>query len=440
MGFEIQYEVIKKEGSRIKIEAKCKNGQWKNIETFLEEDVPESLHELIRKHVVSTTRYFDHRVKAFLRNIVLHPTNPMNVKYYQYKVEFQNRGALHIHGVIWSDIKKIERLPGMQGIAAAFSKLRIGEDLSKKEREALKSFVDMFITVSTHKSIVGEDVANIALEVQRHRCTACCRKYTDECRFHYPKLPSPETIIAKPLKDTGSERKKKVEKFNETIEKVKEIIRDEETVFNIMKKYDKQAEVPGEDYEINRKKRIQEILKLANVSMKDYLEALGYSKQGCTIVLERDLDEILVNPYNTEWLRAHNGNMDLQVCLDFFSVVTYITDYLCKSDDQLCDSIKSIMKNAKDQSLQERMKTLANAFVTHRSMGEAEAIVKIIPSLNLANSNVTCQWVNIDYESEKSTRWRKATQKEMESGIPVVQLENHEGHWYEQQDFYKSLL
>ena len=73
-------------------------------------------------------------------------------------------------------------------------------------------------------------------------------------------------------------------------------------------------------------------------------------------------------------------------------------------------------------------------------MGEAEAIVKIIPSLNLANSNVTCQWVNIDYESEKSTRWRKATQKEMESGIPVVQLENHEGHWYEQQDFYKSLL
>ena len=327
-----------------------------------------------------------------------------------------------------------------QGIAAAFSKLRIGEDLSKKEREALKSFVDMFITVSTHKSIVGEDVANIALEVQRHRCTACCRKYTDECRFHYPKLPSPETIIAKPLKDIGSERKKKVEKFNKTIEEVKAIIRDEETVFNIMKKYDKQTEVPGEDYEINRKKRIQEVLKLAKVSMKDYLEALGYSKQGCTIVLERDLDEILVNPFNTEWLRAHNGNMDLQVCLDFFSVVTYITDYLCKSDDQLCDSIKSIMKNAKDQSLQERMKTLANAFVTHRSMGEAEAIVKIIPSLNLANSNVTCQWVNIDYESEKSTRWRKATQKEMESGIPVVQLENHEGYWYEQQDFYSKYL
>ena len=102
----------------------------------------------------------------------------MHVKYYQYKVEFQNRGALHIHGCLWCDIKKIERLPDMHGISNAFSKLRIGEDLGKKEREALKNFVDKFITVSTHKSIVGEDVAAIALEVQQHRCTKCCKKYS----------------------------------------------------------------------------------------------------------------------------------------------------------------------------------------------------------------------------------------------------------------------
>ena len=29
--------------------------------------------------------------------------NPMNPKIYNYRVEFQARGAAHIHGVIWID-------------------------------------------------------------------------------------------------------------------------------------------------------------------------------------------------------------------------------------------------------------------------------------------------------------------------------------------------
>ena len=31
-----------------------------------------------------------------------------------------------------------------------------------------------------------------------------------------------------------------------------------------------------------------------------------------------------LNP-NTEWLKAWDGNMDLQICLDFFAIITYIT-------------------------------------------------------------------------------------------------------------------
>ena len=36
--------------------------------------------------------------------------NPMNVKYYTYKVEFQDRGAGHIHGTLWLGLDKIENL------------------------------------------------------------------------------------------------------------------------------------------------------------------------------------------------------------------------------------------------------------------------------------------------------------------------------------------
>ena len=61
------------------------------------------------------TRNFHNRVKAFLNKIVLDKTNPMNVKYYTYKVEFQQRGAAHIHGTLWLDLPKIEKLKEVNG-------------------------------------------------------------------------------------------------------------------------------------------------------------------------------------------------------------------------------------------------------------------------------------------------------------------------------------
>ena len=36
--------------------------------------------------------------------------NPMMVEYYSYKTEFQDRGAGHIHGVLWIKLHKIEEL------------------------------------------------------------------------------------------------------------------------------------------------------------------------------------------------------------------------------------------------------------------------------------------------------------------------------------------
>jgi hypothetical protein len=64
-------------------------------------------------------------------------------------------------------------------------------------------------------------------------------------------------------------------------------------------------------------------LEVAGVEDYDeYLRALGTSKTGYSVVQRRDLDEIYINSYNTEWLRAWNGNMDIQVVLDYFAVIT----------------------------------------------------------------------------------------------------------------------
>ena len=94
-GYSMKYEVKKNTYGHWEqiIEGHTGDGEWKSFDDFLKEDVEESNHDLIRGNVVSATRYYDHRVKCFLRDVVLDKSNPMSVRYYTYKVEFQARGA-----------------------------------------------------------------------------------------------------------------------------------------------------------------------------------------------------------------------------------------------------------------------------------------------------------------------------------------------------------
>ena len=96
--------VIGKDGRDIK----------KDLKTFLREDVSDSLHEMIRINVITATRSFHHRVESFKKEIMLGTNSPMRVKYISYRVEFQGRGAAHIHGTLLVDIKEIERSPIFQ--------------------------------------------------------------------------------------------------------------------------------------------------------------------------------------------------------------------------------------------------------------------------------------------------------------------------------------
>ena len=64
-------------------------------------------------------------------------------------------------------------------------------------------------------------------------------------------------------------------------------------------------------------------------------------------------------------------------------------------------------------------------------MGEAEAVYRLLPSMNLKKSNVSCQWVSRGAKKERTSRLRKATEEDSKSGKPVTELDGHEGFWYE---------
>ena len=82
----------------------------KDLDVFLEEYCDISLHESIRTNVLTATRNFVHRIKAFRTEIMMGKGSPLKIRYWSDKMEFQGRGAGHIHGVAWSDLKEISEM------------------------------------------------------------------------------------------------------------------------------------------------------------------------------------------------------------------------------------------------------------------------------------------------------------------------------------------
>ena len=188
----------------------------------------------------------------------------------------------------------------MHGLTDAFKKLRKNGKLVDDDTKALQKFIDEYTTVSIHENTVGKVVAKIAQEVNKHHHTKTCRKHDTTCRFGYPRFPAPYTIIVTPCTANSPEEKDEILiKNRHVLRKVQDIMEDEDAIQKIMEKYDKQNETK-EEHRAMIEERIKELCKMAEVSYDDYIKALSQSKSGYSVVLQRDLDETYINPYNIE--------------------------------------------------------------------------------------------------------------------------------------------
>ena len=132
----------------------------------------ERVHELIKKNLLTVTKVFDKRVHHFINNILMAQGNPMAVRYYHYRLEFQLRGAPHCHGVLWLDLKGLEKSQNLPNLEAIFNKLRISTKLKPEEKETLSRFIDLYISTSSKTEGLEETIK----EVQTHHHTSTCFK------------------------------------------------------------------------------------------------------------------------------------------------------------------------------------------------------------------------------------------------------------------------
>ena len=241
----------------------------------------------------------------------------------------------------------------------------------------MKYFTDDYTTASIHENTVGREVARIESEVNRHHHTKTCRKHDTTCRFNYPRYPAPDTIIVTPCEGSSQEDiDADLARYRIVLRKVRDVLEDEEQMNKIMNQYKKQKETKKE-YKENIKLRIEALVKVAGVDYNDYLRALGTSKTGYSIVQQRDLDEININSYNIEWMRAWNGNMDIQVVLDYFAVITNVTDYYSKDDTGTMEVIKAALEQSDAKEVKDKMRLVSMHSPTNgRSRDGVQTVTK----------------------------------------------------------------
>ena len=268
--------------------------------------------------------------------------SPMCVQYYNYRIEFQLRGAAHLHGVLWLDlealIQKLSKKPGyahFEELKNAFHSVNNDEKPSDLHCQVLQDFHDLFIDC-TIKSPGGR----IASEVNKHHHTRTCLKRGTKCRFNFPRLVSPTTILSVPIQilyPDIEEREKVSKKHSIVLDKVKDMLENKEIVEEICKIHCEEIEsflnvletLEGEearkftlskadDLKSYRERRIIELLKKANImedleieqslpeSMKEiqllneYVDLLRISRRGYCMINARDVDEIYINNFNEE--------------------------------------------------------------------------------------------------------------------------------------------
>ena len=177
-----------------------------------------------------------------------------------------------------------------------------------------------------------------------------------------------------------------------------------------------------------RASRIDAILAKAGLTTeeekKKYKEALEYSSSGYTIIMARDIDELWVNSYNPEITRAWNGNTDFQICLDFYAIITYITEYFTKDDSGVVKILVNTLKASDCEDLKDKMKLLMNTWIKNRQMGEAEAVYRLTKEFHFRDSDTACVFVQSCPRSERSKILKNVTDKPEYNHMPKVKVEN----------------
>ena len=379
---EVYISVLKQKGHKVEIQTDS-SGKWtgKDEDVLVEgqplwdfvDGLGQRRQSLLKGNEVLITRHFDNRVKEFIKNIIMgHGKEKVKIANYNFRVEFQARGMPHIHGVLWIDQDWL-RDKGVHG------------PLSENTW-----FIPQLADLTMSCSLPDDDdeLKDIAFTVQRHTHTKSCRKKEKSCRYGFPRLPISKTVLAEPLNDNMDTDEKE-----ETLKKAKDCLCNALEIL--------------EDPNIDENMSYEEYLDLLGETKENYEKYCAITERGRCLLIKRTVKERFVNSFNKEWIRAWNANMDLQVAIDTYAIISYIVNYVSKDESGMTEFLKEALAASYNAPQEEKMKVLKKAYLTHRQVGASEAVIRAVRSMRLKDSNIACKWVSSGFPENRYISFRK---------------------------------
>ena len=305
--------------------------------------------ELISKDPATCARYFNNKVKKFVKHILKSPHSPFGVLSTSfYRVEFQHRGSPHIHGLFW-----IKNAPHYE----------------KNTDEEITQYIDSIISCSSNE----KKQKYIDLQIHKHSKT-CIRKIANKkkCRFGAPWPPLDKTQILYPLQTDEIHNKEKYSKIYDDINKF------------IQRKYKNKDFI-----------QFEQMLTELNIPYKTYILALRSTIKKRKIFLKRTVREIFTNNYMTQLLHVWKANHDIQYVLDPYSCVIYICDYLMKNNKGMSKLLENAAKETKkgNMDLKQSVRHIGNTFLNCSEMSEQECAYSLL-ELPITQSSVKVKFIN----------------------------------------------
>ena len=342
----------------------------------------EQKSDLIQKDPVTCARNFEHMVQLFICDVLKSSVMPIGeIADYFYRVEFQQRGSPHIHGLFW-----VKEAPQYE----------------KSSSEEIVSFVDKYVTChNPETSSEMEELVNL----QMHRNAKTCKKAGHKiCRFNFPLPPMPKTVILTPLDNSCFDEENK-KQIKENAEKIKEVLDN--------MKY-------GEDTSF------ENFLNKLQLTEESYILAIRHTLKRNTLFLKRAPSEIRINSYNTNLLKAWRANMDMQYVLDLYACATYILSCITKRQRGMSRLLEKASEEAKsgNKDITNRVRQIGNKFLNAVEISVQEAVYLVL-QMPMRRSSRDFQFISTSPPDERAFLLKKLDKlKELPDNSTDIESDN----------------
>lgn len=449
--------------------------------------------KLITDNVVQTTLHFQKRIEKIVTRLIKpdfldsedsltedideqedtdteesHTKDDEESPSYFYRIEFQARGAPHVHLLAWLKNKNGEAAPSM--IAST-------EENIEQQMKDVAKYHDKIIQCSIDES-QDPNVKEHLEKYQQHKCGFTCHKkrktitikekeghgYGERdkskhielpqipvCRFGFPRPPMDETTVLLGFNKEENKELVAKSKFDYlTIRKY--LIRqtyapdrsnlEDQTSWKNLKDLDFKTFLKTVGMYSDTSLQLSEEDRFKAAKAR-YQNALRIGVKGYASVFpKRNCRNLFTNNFNKKLMNIHEANHDIQLCTDPYSVAQYVVGYLSKNESGLSVLLKKIEEECSNLSNIEKINKLASVLDKHREVSIQECVYRLL-GLPMAKFSVRVKYLNTSHPKNRDGLLRKDL-KELDKDDPVFYpsphqyYENLKDQWKEDGKVVKS--